>query len=109
MPRRSISVLCLVLLGFVICASCDFVDDDDEALLQKAKSPDYELVKKDELTELRRQADLGKAVGRYQIYRAGLRTFRLDTSTGSTCILLTTDEDWKKPDVQAQACQVAPN
>jgi hypothetical protein len=104
MPQRSLSALVLILIALLFCGACDFVDDADEAILQKAKSPAYELVKKEDLAELRRQADLGKSVGRYQIYRSGYRTWRLDTSTGSTCILLAPEEEWKKPDISVQGC-----
>lgn len=106
---RNVFSLLLLVCVIGMLASCDFVDDSDEALLAKAKSPDYELVKKDDLAELRQQADLGKSVGRYQIYRAGFRTFRLDTATGSTCILLTTTDDWKKPDTESQGCVASVN
>ena len=41
---------------------------------------------------------------KYQIYKSGWRTWRLDTVTGSTCILLTSDDDWKKPETAAQGC-----
>lgn len=104
MPSRSLLMLCLALIALVVCAACEIVDDDDEALLQKAKNGQYELIKKDELAELHRQADLGKAVGRYQLYRNGYRTWRLDSSTGATCILLTTEEDWKNADTSSQSC-----
>lgn len=39
---------------------------------------------------------------KYQIFHQGSRTWRLDTVAGSTCILLTTNEDWKKPETQSQ-------
>lgn len=65
----------------------------------------YELISKTELARLRRDADLGKSVGRYQQYHQGWRTWRLDTATGSTCLLLTTDGEWKKPEIAAQGCR----
>jgi hypothetical protein len=42
-----------------------------------------------------------KTVGRYQQYANGGRTWRLDTATGQTCLLLAPDADWKKPEVSA--------
>jgi hypothetical protein len=41
---------------------------------------------------------------KYQIYKSGWRTWRLDSVTGATCILLTTDAEWKKPEIAAQGC-----
>jgi hypothetical protein len=31
-------------------------------------------------------------------------TWRLDTTTGEDCILLTSEADWKKPETAAQGC-----
>ena len=42
--------------------------------------------------------------GRYQLYRQGNITWRLDTSTGKTCIVFATDEEWKKPKVYRNGC-----
>jgi hypothetical protein len=41
---------------------------------------------------------------KYEIFHKGYRTWRLDTIAGTTCILLTTAEDWKKPETASQAC-----
>jgi hypothetical protein len=90
-----------------MCASgCGYevVDEADNAIVQKVRSGEFELVKKDELTVLRHDADLGKHTGRYQIYKNGFRTWRLDTATGDTCILLTSEEDWKSPKTNASGC-----
>jgi hypothetical protein len=43
--------------------------------------------------------------GRYETLRQGLRVWRLDTATGTSCILLATQEDWRKPDIKRQNCQ----
>lgn len=42
--------------------------------------------------------------GRYQLYRQGNITWRLDTDTGRTCILFATEEEWKKPQVYRAGC-----
>ena len=36
---------------------------------------------------------------------SGGRTWRLDSVTGKTCILLTSDQDWKNPKTTASGCQ----
>jgi hypothetical protein len=42
--------------------------------------------------------------GRYQLYRQGDITWRLDTNTGQSCVLFATDEQWKKPRVYRAGC-----
>jgi hypothetical protein len=42
--------------------------------------------------------------GRYQLYRQGNITWRLDTNTGHSCILFATDEEWKRPRVLQAGC-----
>ena len=44
---------------------------------------------------------------RYSLFNSGFRTFRLDSVTGATCIKLTTNDDWKKKEVQRQSCDCA--
>ena len=80
------------------------MDDSDYEMVQKIKSGQYTVIKNDEPTTLKSQAELGKGVGRYQIHREGFRTWRLDTSTGKICLLLASDADWKKPDIAIQGC-----
>lgn len=42
--------------------------------------------------------------GRFQVYRQGNLTWRLDTANGSTCVLFATDDEWRKPRVYDRAC-----
>ena len=42
--------------------------------------------------------------GKYQLYRQGDITWRLNTETGQTCIVFATDAEWRKPKVFAQGC-----
>jgi outer membrane lipoprotein-sorting protein len=41
---------------------------------------------------------------RYSVYHEGWRTWRMDSVSGTTCILLTTQADWKKPDTKSESC-----
>lgn len=41
---------------------------------------------------------------RYSVYHQGWRTWRMDSVSGKTCILLTIDSDWKKSDTKASSC-----
>ncbi|MGO4211246.1 hypothetical protein AB4Y89_12920 [Terriglobus sp. 2YAB30_2] len=43
--------------------------------------------------------------GKYQVYRQGNITYRIDTETGQECILLATNEEWKKPQVYQRGCK----
>ena len=42
--------------------------------------------------------------GKYQLYRQGDLTWRLNTDTGWACILFATDVQWSKPRVYNQGC-----
>lgn len=42
--------------------------------------------------------------GRFQLYRQGNITWRLDTESGRTCIIFATDEEWRKPKVYKAGC-----
>ena len=43
--------------------------------------------------------------GRYQVYRQGNLTWRVNTDDGKTCILFATDEEWRKPIVYSHGCR----
>jgi hypothetical protein len=45
-------------------------------------------------------------IGKYQLYRQGDITWRLNTDTGEACILFATDAEWRKPRVYQQGCSV---
>jgi septal ring factor EnvC (AmiA/AmiB activator) len=42
---------------------------------------------------------------RYEVVKEGARTWRLDTATGKTCLLLASDSDWNKFGMSAQSCE----
>jgi hypothetical protein len=42
--------------------------------------------------------------GRYQLYRQGDITWRMDTQTGTACIMFATNEEWRKPQVYRRGC-----
>lgn len=102
-------VLAMVLIssGQVGCESMNVANSQEYQIVQKVKSGDYELVKKDELAQLRKEAEIGKSVGRYQVHSYGLEAWRLDTATGRNCLLLAPQDYWKKPELAAQGCDSA--
>ena len=42
--------------------------------------------------------------GKFQVYRQGNLTWRVNTESGENCILFATMEEWKKPVVYNHAC-----
>ena len=42
--------------------------------------------------------------GRFQVYRQGNLTWRLNTDNGQTCVLFATDAEWRKPRVYQNGC-----
>ena len=47
--------------------------------------------------------------GHFQLYRQGDLTWRLNTTTGETCIIFATTEEWREPRVRRAACPKAPH
>jgi hypothetical protein len=43
--------------------------------------------------------------GKYQLYRQGDITWRLNTDTGWACVLFATDAQWRKARVYQQGCR----
>jgi hypothetical protein len=106
MNTKQIMIVVFILAAFQLgCSGLDVTRSQAEVeALQKIRSGQYELIRSDELAQLRKDAEIGRSVGRYQMHQMGFRAWRLDTATGTSCLLLTTDADWKKPEIQAQAC-----
>ncbi len=42
--------------------------------------------------------------GRFQIYRQGNLTWRIDTETGQSCVLFATNAEWRRPQVYRHGC-----
>jgi hypothetical protein len=70
-------------LAFAGCEDFDVVDKSKSVVITKA-----------EYDQLRAAALEAKQVGRYQLHRDGPRTWRLDTATGKSCLLLASQSDW---------------
>jgi len=85
MRRRLIMFLGVISLFAVSgCDDYQMADKSKEVVLSKA-----------EYGQLKASAALAKQVGRYQIHKEGFRTWRLDTATGKSCLMLATEADWK--------------
>jgi hypothetical protein len=80
----------------------DLVETKD---LEKLKVAEAEVKRlREENSELRQQVATLKSIGRYQLHQSGFRTWRLDSSTGQDCLLLSSKEDWKKVDTVLESC-----
>jgi hypothetical protein len=42
--------------------------------------------------------------GKYQLYRQGDITWRVNTQSGDACILFATDAQWRNPQVYSHGC-----
>ena len=58
----------------------------------------------DTLTPNPPNGTLFAGTGRYQIYRQGNLTWRVDTNTGDSCVLFATNKEWRKPQVYRNGC-----
>ena len=104
-----LTLVCTASTVFLSACASDsgsprMVSDADWDSLTKLHSGKYTLIDSQQLTELNREASLGKNVGRFRTEREAFRTWRLDTATGETCLLLTSREDWKKPETVRMGC-----
>lgn len=89
------------LLALVLFAACTLTGCDDYQVTDKSKDV---VISKAEYEALKAAAAQAKQVGRYQLNREGSRTWRLDTSTGRHCLLLTTDYDWQHEGAKQNTC-----
>jgi hypothetical protein len=78
------------------CASCGC---DDYQVVDKSQQI---VISKQEYEQLKAAAAQAKQVGRYQLHREGTRTWRLDTATGRSCLLLASQSDWDSKEGKAQ-------
>lgn len=96
-----------VLLACVFLCGCAASD------LGYVEKPKYDALQQ-ELTKAQDDLKTAQSVvaecqaHKYQVYTQAYRTWRLDTITGETCLLLAPTSDWKKPDTEAQSCSHAP-
>ena len=89
------SKLLVLLMPFVGSMGC--VEQSKYAALHDELGKTQEALRKAQGQISRLQAH------RYEIFISG-GTWRLDTTTGETCILLASDGNWKKPEYQNQSC-----
>jgi len=101
---RKLIPAALALFFIAGCGTPDLLTDSEKDSIAKLRTNKYTLIANDELATLKYNADLGKSVGRYSIHHEGFQTWRLDSATGYTCLMLASDEVWKKPGMKEQGC-----
>jgi hypothetical protein len=106
MKIKRIVIVVFILATFQLgCAGLEVATSQaDIEALQKIRSGQYELIKSGDLAQLKKDAEIGRSVGRFHLEVIGFRTWRLDTATGTSCLLLTSEAEWKKPEIQTEAC-----
>ena len=99
--KRAAIVVCLCG-GFVSFGCDDYVERSKyDALTKEAAQEKVEL----DQAKAALAACKQKPEHHYELRKEGLRTFRFDTSSGDTCIQLTSPADWKRPDTIREGCQ----
>ena len=92
--------VCLLAVGATGCGPIDLVNPYEAEVLAKVRAGSHELVPTAEIAELRARG----AVGKYEIFTRGARTYRFDTTNGGVCLLLAPDSDWKDSAAQQISC-----
>jgi hypothetical protein len=100
--RCAVAVLAVAILSLCGCDNYDFVDKTQ--VVKKSDLKEYVIVNKDDLEKLKAEAATARRIGRFQLYARGFRTWRLDTSTGDSCLVLTIESDWKTKEAQLSQC-----
>ena len=100
MPRINgwIGIVLAACLLLVSCEEAGFVEKSKYDALQNELNKAHEEVQKAQQQVTDCQAH------KFQIYREGWRTWRLDSVTGKTCILLTSEQDWKNAKTTESGC-----
>jgi hypothetical protein len=70
----------------------------------QAQSSVYTLPASQSLSRNPPDRTLLAGTGRYELYRQGDITWRMDTATGQACVLFATEAMWRKPLVYSHGC-----
>ena len=90
----------ILLVVFVITG----IGDWNKTSASASTNTDKVTITKSEYEHLKTEAATAKQVGRYQLTHEGVRTWRLDTATGESCLMLTVPYDWEHKAQFEKAC-----
>ena len=104
-PPRSALMTALMLLALLLTGCDAYVDKEKYDTSQKETADLKKQVADLQETLRKAQEQVAECQAhKYEIFHKGYRTWRLDTINGTTCILLTTAEDWKKAETKLESC-----
>jgi cytoskeletal protein RodZ len=83
------------------------VSGDQSSNNQSASSDALAVPAADSITRNPPNGMIFAGTGKYQLYRQGDITWRLDTDSGEACILFATDSEWSKQKVYSHGCGAA--
>jgi hypothetical protein len=90
MKRKVLVLIMASLMVMAGCADLGYVEKNKFDELQKKLEESEKKLEESEKQNAEFEAH------RYSIYRESWRTWRMDAVSGKTCILLTSQADWKK-------------
>ena len=98
--------MCRLLLVVIACLCIVGCNAETLGYVKKTKydTLQKQLEKAEADLKAARQQVSGCQGHKYQIYNESFRTWQLDLVTGQKCILLTTEDDLKKPETKVQVC-----
>jgi len=99
--RLSIVGASFVLVSLLVGCVDKAKYDESQKQLAEAQRQLKETQKQLEETQRKLKEE---STTKFTTHQAGFRTFRFNSQTGGTCILLTTEADWKNKKTKAQSC-----
>jgi hypothetical protein len=100
---RQHPLLVALLVSACLLSAC-IEKTEYDALQQKLNNATKELAEAKESSKKSQDQLTDLQAHRYQSVTNGGRTWRFDTAKGKSCILLTSDQDWKSRDTKKQSC-----
>ncbi len=91
------------MLSFLLSRGCE-QKSEYEAVREKLEDTTKQLTEAKESLKKSQDQLSDLQAHRYQTFTNGERTWRLDSVKGSSCILLTSDQDWKNGKTKTQSC-----
>ncbi len=99
--------MCRLLFAVVACLSMVGCDAETFGYVKKAKYDTLQKQLENAEADLKatRQQVSECHWHKFGVYNEGPRTWQVDLVTGEKCIVLTTEDDLKKPETKTQVCQ----
>jgi hypothetical protein len=93
-----------------LCILLNSPDCDPQKQDERIRSLEADVKQlKAEIVELKQTPKPERPEHHYELRSEGMRTWRFDSSTGETCVQLTSDADWKRKETKGQSCACSDN